>query len=184
MDQLLPGATGSTTVARYELKQLAVSQHMTMQNLTQDGVWFTAATPLTCFRQASDPLSDFVARRPDDGMRILIQQQPFFAGIAVTRSRHWNFAVCWCPHAAWHHIGSHLASCVFKDGGEMTYTNWLSGSIPDLLALAIATGGNPPARVPVAVLGLRTTTWHHELVEPDASQSWLPLQLVKRSNEN
>lgn len=179
MDQLPYGQIGCDKTAKYELKQLQLSQNAVLSDLTMDGVWFTSALTLTGLRLPVDPLSDFLARRPDDGVRIyLTNQRPLFAGIGNERMRHWDYAVFWCPNENWDEIGSHLANCVFRDlDRSMTFSRWLEGTMLDVPWFYKMVSGIAVPRVPVQVLGLKGTDWHHVLHVPNNSPD--PLRVVR-----
>lgn len=177
------GQTGQDRVAPYVVRPLAVSQNTTMRDLTQTGQWFTTAATLTALRVPSDPLSDFLARRPDDGVRVLLQREPFFTGLAGPSMRHWNHALFWCPTPAWPTIKAHLANCLFRDGASMISTLWYDVEVPDRLALARAVVLPQHTTVTAAVLGLSWPDAYHVCF--DASATGAPAVLVRRlSNGN
>ena len=176
------GQVGQDKTTRQAILPISLSQHASLADFCQDGIWFTAALPLTSFRIPTDPLPDFLARRPDDGVRIYVtNQRKLFSGIANDAMKHWDYAVFWCPKPSWDAISSHLANCVFQDGKLLTYTEWLVGSMPDVPALTRSVAGEPPPRVPVAVLSLKNTEWYHNLLVPE--EAWPPL-IVQRCRES
>jgi hypothetical protein len=171
------GQTGQDRIAKYVVRSLPVSRHAVMPDFMEGGCWFTSAATLTCLPQPADPLGDFLARRPDDGIRLLLTAQPFFLGLAGPEMRHWNHALFWCPHAAWPAIRDHLASCIFRDGSTAYYTRWLDAEIPDTLALAHKVVVASLGLVPVSVLGLVGPHWRHTCLKPAAV--WLPATFLQ-----
>ena len=177
-EQLLFGQTGVDKVARLELKQMVLGPRVMMRDLLADGVWFTSALTLTSFRIPSDPLADFLARRPEDWLRVFMTRTKLFNGIGSERMKWWDYALFWCPKEGWEYIGSHLANCVFKDGEQQTYTKWMQGSVLDVPACDMMPAGAEPYRVEVAVLGMKAPTWEHEISVPE--ERWLPLQVTRK----
>lgn len=145
------------------LSPLALSSGTSMQDLAREGVWFTHAPCLTKLPAPVDPLVDFLSRRPDIAVKLLVCAAPFFVGMACEGMSHWDHAVCWLPHAHWPSVAAHLQSCVFATQSETFLAVMLDAAIPDRPLLDRVSVLPTDCRVSVVVVGLRTNRWRLEV---------------------
>jgi len=133
------GTTGSDKVAKGVLRPLSYSATDTLQTLAATGVWFTHASCHTYLPQPADPLVDFLARRPDIDVQVLVIREPFFSGFAA----HWNHALLWVSKEQWPTVRDMFGSCLFRAGPQVTddplanviECGWTEACVPDRLLL-------------------------------------------------
>jgi len=181
-DPLSEGQTGSDKIATGTVVPLQLSDVTTMADLSREGVWFTQAPCLTQLSKPVDPLVDFLSRRPDMEVRLLLCPRPFFIGMANGKSdmKHWNHAVFWVPQSKWELIADHLQNCAFVGPNEYVTTKLLAATIPDWPLLKRSVVLPEHCRVPVMVCGLVSPAWQLEAIEPQ--NKYDPTTITRRAN--
>lgn len=183
MDQWLPQVEGKTArdkVARDPLQPLVYSTTDTMQTLAQTGVWFTYAACLTRLPIPSDPLADFLSRRPELQVGIMVEKMPLFRGLQASDAR-WNHAAFWIACEQWPWIRDHLSACVFRWQSRNIHTAWLETVVPDVLQLRQRAVLPACCVAPLQFLSLLEPGGR--LQATPAGQPWLPTCIERVENE-
>lgn len=156
MKQWMPqqeGLTGSDKVAKGILRPLSYSARDTLSTLSATGVLFTHAVCLSYLPVPTDPLVDFLARRPDLDVGVLVCDRPFLAGF----NKPWNNALLWIANEQWPSIRDFLLSCVFRGPmGILWECGWCETTVPDQLLLKQSVILPAVWEAPAWVLTLRT----------------------------
>ena len=158
------GTTGSDKRAGGYLKPLVCSASDTLQTLSTTGVLFTHASCYVHLPIPTDPLMDFLARRSDIDVFVLMSQTPFFSGFE--KQKHWNHALLWVPTIQWPLIRSLFDNCVFRLGGQttadplagVTECGWCQTLVPDRPLLDKSVVLPPVWQAEVQVVTLRNKT--------------------------
>lgn len=156
MEQWMPhpeGKTGSDKVAKGILRPLSYSARDTLATLATTGVLFTHAVCLSHLPVPTDPLVDFLSRRPDLDVGVLVCDRPFFMGF----NKPWNNALLWVANEQWPSVRDFLSSCLFRAPLlGLWECGWCETKVPDQLLLKQSAILPCVWEAPAWVLTLRT----------------------------